>query len=278
MRGRRANATRARVLEVMGRLRSGESLERAQAELEAVAASLRAEYPATNKDVGARLVSATENLTGSHRPSLLVLLAAVGAVLLVTCGNVANLLLAKATTRQREIAVRAALGASRGRLAAQLLTESLLLSVASGLLGCLLALWGIDLLLALDPGYLPGSERIGLNGRVLLFTGLVSVATGVVFGLAPAWLASRFRLTLALHAGGARVPDTPQGKRFRGALVVLELAPALVLLTAASLLVSSFFRLREVDPGLDPRGVLTLRVSLPYELYDAPRAGRSSTG
>jgi putative ABC transport system permease protein len=194
-------------------------------------------------------------------------------VLLIACVNVANLLLAHAGTRQREMAVRAAMGASRLRIVRQLLTESLLLAAAGGLLGGLLAWWGVDGLLALSPGDLPRVDEIRLDGRVLGFTLLVSLLTGLIFGLSPAWQASGIDLTTSLkdagHATGGAVRS-----RMRNALVVAEIALAMVLLVSAGLLLNSFWRLRQVNPGFDPRNVLAFRLALP-DSYDKPEQWES---
>jgi len=260
----------AQVLEVIGRLKPNVTTQQAQAELETITAALRAQYPETNKFTGARVVPALEELTGDLRRPLLVLFGAVGCVLLIACVNVAGLLLARGATRQREMAVRAALGAPRSRIIRQLLTESLLLACLGGGLGVLLAAWGVDALLALSPGDLPRLEEVGLDGRVLGFTLLLSLLTGVLFGLAPAWSASKIDLTTSLKEGARGATDGATGRRLRSALVVAEVALALVLLAGAGLLTKSFWRLRQVDPGFDPRNVLTLRLSLDGYKYKTP--------
>jgi putative ABC transport system permease protein len=251
-----------RLLTVAGRLKPNITLRQAQAEMDVITAALRAEHPKTNQFTGARLIPAVEELTGGFRRPLLVLLGAVGCVLLIACVNVAGLLLARGASRQREMAVRAALGGSRCRIIRQLLTESLILACVGGGLGVLLAAWGVDALVALSPTELPGREAIGLDGRVLAFTLSLSLLTGVLFGLAPAWSASKVDLTTSLKDGARGTTDGSTGRRLRGALVVAEIALALVLLAGAGLLVKSFWRLRQVDPGFDPRNVLTLRLSL----------------
>ena len=263
----------ARLLDVIGRLRPAITVTQAQAELDGIAAALREQYPDTNKEIGARIIPAAEDLVGVHRRALLVLFGAVGFVLLIACVNVANLLLAKAAGRRREMAVRAALGASRRSIVLQLLTESLLLALAGGTLGFLIAMWGVDALLALNPDYLPGANRIGMDGRVLAFTMMASLATGVLFGLVPAWHASKIDLTTALKDGDRTVTEGAGRRRLRGSLVIVEVALSIVLLAGAALLINSFWRLRQVDPGFDSRNVLTFRLSLPYEKYDAPQAG-----
>jgi putative ABC transport system permease protein len=262
----------ARLFEVVGRLRPDAAVAEAQAELGVIAAALSKQYPETNKDIGVQIVPAAEELVKNVRRSLLVLFGAVAGVLLIACVNVANLLLVRAAGRRREMAVRAALGASRARVSLQLLIESLLLAVAGGIVGGLVALWGVDALVALTPEYLPGAERIAVDSRVLAFTLLVSLVTGVLFGLAPAWHASKIDLTTALKDSPTTTAGGAGGRRLRGALVVAEMSLALVLLVGAALLINSFWRLRQVDPGFDPQNVLSLRLSLPYEKYSTAQA------
>ncbi len=260
----------ARLMNVIGRLKPDVAQEQAQAELDLVTAALRAQYPTTNQHYGARIIPAVENLTGSLRRPLFVLFGAVGCVLLIACVNVAGLLLARGAARQHEMAVRAALGGSRRRITRQLLTESLILACLAGALGVLLAAWGVDALLTLHPGYLPGNEQIAMDSSVLLFTLLLSLLTGVVFGLAPAWSSSKIDLTTSLKEGARAATDSLTQRRIRNALVVAEIALALVLLTGAGLLMNSFWRLRQVDPGFDPHNVLTLRLSLDGFKYTKP--------
>ncbi len=259
-----------RLIHVVGRLKPGVTQGAAQAELDTLSANLRAQYPETNQNIGVRLIPALEELSGGMRRPLLVLFGAVACVLLIACVNVAGLLLARGATRQRELAVRAALGAPRWRIVRQLLAESLILALLGGGLGVLLAAWGVDGLLALSPTELPGRNRIGLNGGVLAFTLVLSLLTGLLFGLLPAWTASKLDLTTALKDGARTAMGGLAGRRMRSALVVAELALALVLLAGAGLLVKSFWRLRQVDPGFDPHNVLTLRVSLNGFKYSKP--------
>jgi putative ABC transport system permease protein len=209
------------------------------------------------------------------KPALLVLLGAVGLVLLIACVNMANLQLARAAARERELAVRAALGASPGRIMGQLLTESLLLSGAGGALGLLLATWALPALLALAPEGIPIPEEIRIDGAVLGFTLGLSVLTGLLFGLLPAWQASRPDLQGSLKVSASRATSGPTGNRTRRLLVVSEVALAVILLVGASLLVKSFATLSGVAPGLDPENVLTMKLSLPEARYGTPEALQS---
>ncbi|PYT00735.1 MAG: hypothetical protein DMF65_08325 [Acidobacteria bacterium] len=247
---------------VVAKLKPGVSLEQAAAEVTAIAGRLAAQYPDSDARRRVRLVSLHEDLVGDFRTSLLVLLGAVGFVLLIACANVANLLLARAASRSKEMAIRTALGAGRVRIIRQLLTESLLLALAGGGLGLLLAVWGVDALIRLSPASVPRLEETSLDARVLLFTLAVSFATGVVFGLAPALQASRPDLAGSLKEGGRTGTAGGARNRVRGALVVAEVALSLVLLVGAGLLVRSFVRLVHTDPGYSPERVLALRVAL----------------
>ena len=257
----------ANYLSVIGRLRQGASLEQAQAEMEALAGRLGEQYPQQNGGRGVSLVGLHEDLVGNLRPALLILLGAVGFVLLIACANVANLLLARAATRQKEVAIRTALGASRWRIVRQLITESLLLAITGGTLGLLLALWGVDLLVASIPEGVPRASEIGLDLRVLGFTGAVSLLTGLVFGLVPALQASKPDLNEGLKEGVRGSTEGAHRSRARAILVVSEVALSLVLLIGGGLLMRSFVSLLEVNPGFDPRGVLTAGVGLPQAKY-----------
>jgi putative ABC transport system permease protein len=260
-------------LEVVGRLRPGVGAAQADRALDALTARLAGEFPRVYEGFGVNVVPLHEHLVGDVRPALLVLLGAVLFVLLIACANVANLLLARTAGREREIAVRTALGAGRGRIVRQLLTESVLLGLAGGALGLLLALWGGELLVSLAPGGLPRLERLGLNGPVLLFTLGASLLTGILFGLAPALQASRPDLNESLKEAkgiGAGV----RGRRVRSLLIVAEVALALVLLVGAGLLMQSFARLQEVEAGFDTERLLSFHLSLPSTKYpEDPQIG-----
>jgi putative ABC transport system permease protein len=258
-------------LEAIGRLKPGITLAAAQAEMGAIARRLEQQYPEDNSNRGLRLVSALDELVGDVCRPLLTLFGAVGCVLLIACANVANLSLARATARRREIAIRLALGASRGRVIRQLLTESLLLALISGACGWLLAQWGADLLIALSPENIPRLQDFRIDSRAFGFTTLVSMLTGALFGLAPALQISKTELTEALKEGGRVASDGARRVGLRGALIVIEVAVALTLMIGAGLLLSSFWRLSQVDLGFDPRQALTLRVNLP-DRYTDPQA------
>lgn len=258
----------AHYMMVIGRLKPGVTQVQAQAEMDTIAGRLSQQYVDTNKNRGITIIPALEDVVGNVRTALLILLGAVGCVLLIACANVANLLLARATTRNKEMAIRSALGASRLRVIRQLLTESVMLALAGGTLGLLVALWGTDLLVAVSGKAIPRSTQIGLDSHVLGFTFLVSLLTGVLFGLAPALQASRSDLTEALKEGGRSSGDGGRRARLRSVLVTAEVAIALVLLIGSSLLIQSLWRLQQVNPGFDSHGVLTLSVGLPTVKYN----------
>ena len=259
----------------LGRLKEGVTPEQAREEMSVIAARLERQYPDAQAGRGASFSKYEEEILGDVRRPLLVLMAAVAFVLLIACTNVANLLLARAAGRQREIALRMALGAGRVRLVRQFVTEGVLLSGLGGAAGVATAWLCLDLLGRLAFAYVPRSGEIGLDLRVLGFTLLVSLATGAVFGVAPAAQALKTDVQGALKGGGKGSAQGPGGNRLRGALVVTEVAAAFVLLIGAGLLVKSFAKLRSVDPGLRPENVLTAKISLARERYrDADSARR----
>jgi putative ABC transport system permease protein len=262
-------------LSVVARLKPGVTRQQAQAEMDAIAARLQQQYPRTNTDQGVALVQLHEEFAGAIRKPLLVLMGVVGFVLLIACANLTNLLLARATERSSELTIRAALGASRLRLIRQLLTESILLSLAGGAVGALLAIWGVDLLESLIPENLAQARGVVVDGRVLAFSAAVSLLTGVVFGLAPALQVSRLNLTEGLKEGGRGGAGSGLRGRLRGALVVGEIALSLVLLTGAGLMIKSFYRLTGVDPGFQPDKTLTMRMQLSGEKYGDPAKRRA---
>jgi putative ABC transport system permease protein len=253
-------------LAVIARLKPGVTVAQADAEVVTIARQLEQQYPASNSGVGATVSSLHTQVVFNVRPALWLLLGAVGFVLLIACANIASLLLTRATARQREMAVRAALGAGRGDLLRQLLVENLLLAIASGGLGLLLALWGVDLLRALNLGNLPRMAEVSIDFRVFAFTALVSLATGLLFGLVPALYASRVNLSECLKLSARSLAGSASG-RLRSLLVIAEVALALVLLIGAGLLIRSFDRLMHVDPGFDPHNLLTAGIRLPDLRY-----------
>ena len=259
-------------LGVLARLKPGVSMGQAQAEMDNIADNLRTQYSPgmTAADWGLMLTSFNETVVGDIRPALLVLLGAVALVLLIACANVANLMLARSAARQKEIAIRTAMGASRGRIVRQLLTESALLSVIGGGVGLLLGLWGVEFLVAVNQDKIPRAHEIGLDLTVVLFTLGVSLLTGIVFGLAPAFQTSKIELHDTLKEGG-RSGVGVMRRGVRGALVVAEVSLAVVLLVGAGLLIRSFYRLQTVSPGFDPQNLLVLQVSLPGSKYPEPQ-------
>jgi putative ABC transport system permease protein len=256
-------------IDVVARLKQGATIEQASDEMNSIAAGLATEYPRTNQDTGVQLVPLPEQLVGHVRPALLVLLGAVGLVLVIACANVANLLLARGAERQKELAIRAALGAGRIRLVRQLLTESVTLALLGGIGGILLASWGIDAILALSPANLPRMDEVRIDGRVIGFAFAASMLTALAFGLAPAIQFSRPELQQFLKEGGRTSTPGFGRRRLRHALVVSEIAIALMLLVGAGLLVRSFIRLLQVDPGFTPDNVLSLQVFI-WDKYQTP--------
>ena len=257
-------------LQAVGRLKPNIKIEQAQAEMSLIAGKLEQQYPDTNTRHGSRLIPFHDDLVRDYSEALWLILGAVGCVLLIACANVANLLLARATARYKEIAVRAALGADRWRVIRQLLTESLLLSLGGGLLGLLLAWWGTEALIRLIPEDVPRLAEIDLDRWVFGFTLLISVVTGVVFGLAPALQASKIELTEAMKEGSRGAGSGAGRARLRNALVVVEIAIALVVLIGAGLLLQTFHKLQQVDLGFDTSHTLTASVELPDARYPKP--------
>ena len=260
---------RATYLKVIARLRPGVTLAQAQAAMEAIAGNLAREMPQTNAGVGAAVVPLREHLVGRVRPALLVLLGAVGFVLLIACANVANLLLARGTHRARELAIRATLGAARGRLVRQILAESLLLALLGAAAGLALAQWTLRVIVAASPGHLPRAEQIGLDGTVLGFTAALAVLVSLVAGLFPALELARGDGVSALREDGRTATATPARRRVRSGLVVAEVALALVLMAGAGLLVRSFRALLRVDPGFAPDNAVVLQTFL-WRRYQTP--------
>ena len=265
-------------LSLIARMKPGVQFEQAQADVASIAAGLQKEHPGHYEEGSgwsASVVGLHEETVGDVRLTLLVLLSAVGFVLLIACANVANLVLARTATRQREMAIRSALGAGRLRIIRQVLTESLSLSLSGGALGILVALWGKELLASLSPANLPRLKEVSIDSRVLLFTLAISVFTGLVFGIVPALQASNLNLSEALKESGSKSTASKSRLRLRGLFVVGEIALAMVLLVGAVLMIRSLNALQRVEMGFDPSNVLTMRLSLPRSVYSEPRRQRA---
>jgi putative ABC transport system permease protein len=260
----------AHFLNLVARLKSGVTQDQAQADVNTIATRLQQQYPDTNSRKGMFVETALHALVGDVRFPLLMLLGAVACVLLIACANVANLLLARATSRYKEMAIRSALGASRVRVIRQMLTESVLLAVVGGGIGLVLAVWWSDLLIALGKEDIPRALQVGVDWRVLSFTAGLSILTGLVFGVVPAFHSSKTELTDSLKEGRGAGGGSRRN-RMRSTLVVVELAVAVVLLVGAGLLIQSLWRLQKVNSGLNPENVLTLSVTLPDVKYDGEK-------
>ncbi len=262
-------------MKAIGRLKPGVTVEQARAEMNSIASQLAEAYPVADQDSGITVMPLKQSMVGEIEPFLFVLLAAVGFVLLIACVNVANLVLARSTGRAREFAIRAALGASRGRVLRQLLTESMLIALAGGALGLLLAAWGTQGILSLVSDTLPRAQEVRVDGRVLFFTLGISLLSAILCGLVPALRAARLDVQATLKEGGRGTSGARH--RAQGVFVVAEMAMALVLLVGAGLMLRSLSRLWSVNPGFDPHQVLMFYVALPPSMDSAtPAATRAS--
>jgi putative ABC transport system permease protein len=259
-------------LQAVGRMRPGVTEEQVRAEIETIGKQLAAQYRDSNEGLDFTAVALHEAMVGDIRRAFWILLGAVGFVLLIACVNVANLLLARAAVRESEIAVRTALGAGRGRLVRQLLTESLILGVIGGGLGLLAAVWGIEALLRLEPQGIPRLGEVGVDSRVIAFTMGLAILTGLLFGLVPAFQSTRGGMTSTLKEAGRGALTSRGGSRVRTTLVIVEVALAVTLLAGAGLLIRSFSRLASVDPGFQVEPALTFELSLPDARYDEETA------
>lgn len=271
------NSRGSHYLDVIARTKPGVTLAQANTELASIAKQMQKEHPdryEENSGWGATAVNLQEEIVGNVRVALSVLLGVVGFVLLIACANVASLVLVHAGSRRREIAIRTALGASRAAIVRQLLIESLILSLVGGGLGLLIASWGTSLLAALSPAILPRVDEVHLDSRVIVFSFAVSALTGLVFGTVPALQVSKLNLSDALKQSSSKATETTSRRRFRGLLVVSEVALTMVLLVGAGLMIKSMHRLQQVDLGFDPSNVLTFRVALPATKYAEPQAQR----
>jgi putative ABC transport system permease protein len=254
----------------VARLRDGVLQEQAQAEMNTIAERLAKDYPDSNAGTGVVLVPLHTQMVGDYQKPLVILLVVVGFVLLIACANVASLMMARTAARDREIAIRRALGAGQLRLIRQMLTESVLLSTLGGLIGLLLATWGVRLLLGLTPKDIPRLEGVSVDRWTLLFTFVVSIGTGILFGLAPAWHARNLSLNESLREGGRGIAGLARVKRLRGVLVMSEIALAVMLLIGAGLMLRSFQRLTDVNPGFNPDNLLTMALGLQFVHYQDP--------
>ena len=266
---------KAHFLRPLGRLKPGVTMAQAQSDTDGIATQLEKQYPNSNTGWSLRLEGLRDRLIGSSKTSLFILFGAVGFVLLIACANVANLLLVRAAGRQKEIALRTAVGASRFRIVRQLMTESLLLAIIGGTIGALIAAWGIDLLVLLSGNTIPPTATVRIDATVLAFTLVTTVITGLLFGLAPALRTMKLNLSDTLKEGGRSGGEGTLKNRTRSLLVVFESALAVVLLIGAGLLIRSFIALQNTNPGFDANNVLTMRVDLPRGKYDTPEKASS---
>ena len=264
-----ARGRNVRYLNAVARLKEGVSIEQAKTGMRTIASRLEAQYPATNTGFTTDVRKLLDHITGETRPTLIVLLGAVGFVLLIACANVANLILVRAADRQREVAVRSALGADRARLIKQFLTESVLLSVIGAAVGLLMAQWGIRFLISLGPD-LPRLSEIRIDGAVLAFTFILAITTAIVFGLFPALQATRSNISETLKEGGRSGTTGVTHYRFRSVLVVMEVALALMLLVGSGLLIQSFARLLNVEPGFRTDHLVVVNMGVPAQKYPQP--------
>jgi putative ABC transport system permease protein len=261
------NGRRGDFLRIVGRLKPGVNIEGATKDMTALTARLAEQYPAANAGWTVTLLTLHQRFTGDVRKPILLIMGAVAFLLLIACANVANLLLARAATREREIAIRSALGARRVRLLRQLLTESLLLALAGGLAGLLVAIWGVEALRSIAPENLPRLDSAGLNYLVLTFAIGLSLLTGIVFGIVPAMTSTSIDLNSSLKEGGRGTSDGKRGAMLRDLVAVAEIALALMLLVSSGLLIRSFLKLQKSDPGFKPENVATMQVLLPRNKY-----------
>lgn len=269
--GRRAESRGAFWLQAIGRLKPGVTVAQAQTDMTVIADRLQQQFPDALLGYGVNIVGYHDQLVGRVKPALLLLLGAVGFLLLIACANVANLLLARAAAREREIAIRIAVGASRRKLVRQLLTESVLLGILGGVPGVVLAIGGLRILSAVGPADLPRLDQVHISWQVLIFSVVISLATGLLFGIAPALQASKSDLNESLKEGGRGNMTGLRGKHIRSALIIGEIAIALLLLTGAGLMVKSFLRLQELSLGFDPNDLLTTKVQVAGSKYrDGP--------
>ena len=262
----------AHFVEALARLKPGITIAQANAEADAIGNRLADQYPDTNKYMSFKVESALDSLVGSLKPQLRVLLGAVAFVLLIGCANIANLLLARTTARQREMAIRSAMGAGRARIIRQLLIEAGMISLAGGACGLIVAAWGTEYLVRLASGQFPRVAGTALDARVLAFTFIASVVTGFLFGIAPAIQLSSQPLSEILKEGGRSSSQSARQHRLRNILIVGEMALAVILLSCAGLLIESLSNLRHVHPGINPHGVLTFAIDLPGSRYSKPEA------